>query len=156
MNKFYRKPKPETIQKNKEFNKKNLLDEIKWLEENYDHTFVVDHDDPWMETFQAMHDAGVCKLIVQEEGPGMEGTAMRICMWADEWLRERTRGRVEGSGGRTGDAGACSQLWPVIESNRIGPTFIFLKMGTWDRILEASRFQLSDDYLMNRTLVNYF
>jgi hypothetical protein len=24
----------------------------------------------------------------------MEGTAFRICMWADEWLRERTRGRA--------------------------------------------------------------
>jgi hypothetical protein len=36
----------------------------------------------------------VCKLIVQEEGPGMEGTAFRICMWADEWLRERTKGRA--------------------------------------------------------------
>ena len=47
-----------------------------------------------METFQAMHDAGVCRLIVQEEGPGMEGTAFRICMWADEWLRERTKGRA--------------------------------------------------------------
>ena len=71
------------------------LDELKhWLEANYDHTLVIDQNDPWMDTFKKMHEAGVCKLIVQEEGPGMEGTAMRICTHADEWLRKRTKGRA--------------------------------------------------------------
>ena len=71
------------------------LDELKhWLDENYDHTLVIDIDDPWMDTFKKMHEAGVCKLIVQEEGPGMEGTAMRICNHADEWLRKRSKGRA--------------------------------------------------------------
>ncbi len=71
------------------------LKELKrWLEENYDHTFVVDQDDPFIPTFQELHQAGVLRLVIQEEGPGMEGTAMRICNWTDEWLRKKTGGRA--------------------------------------------------------------
>ena len=66
----------------------------RWLEENYDHTFVVDQDDPFIPTFQELHQAGVLRLVIQEEGPGMEGTAMRICNWTDEWLRKKTGGRA--------------------------------------------------------------
>ena len=34
MNKFYRKPKPETMKKNREFYGETYKDEIKWLKEN--------------------------------------------------------------------------------------------------------------------------
>ena len=34
MNKFYRKPKPETMNKNREFYSETFKDEIKWLKEN--------------------------------------------------------------------------------------------------------------------------
>ena len=36
MNKFYRKPKPETMQQNREFYNKHYEKEIKWLKENLD------------------------------------------------------------------------------------------------------------------------
>ena len=34
MNRFYRKPKPETMRKNREFYKENFNDEIEWLKNN--------------------------------------------------------------------------------------------------------------------------
>ena len=34
MNKFYRKPKPETMKKNREFYKENFKKEIAWFKEN--------------------------------------------------------------------------------------------------------------------------
>ena len=34
MNRFYRKPKPETMKKNREFYKENFNDEIQWFKEN--------------------------------------------------------------------------------------------------------------------------
>ena len=36
MNKFYRKPKPETMKQNREFYNKHYEKEIKWLKENLD------------------------------------------------------------------------------------------------------------------------
>ena len=35
MNRFYRKPKPETMQKNRDFYRKNFEREIEWLKENF-------------------------------------------------------------------------------------------------------------------------
>ncbi len=34
MNRFYRKPKPETMKKNREIAKEQFPDEMKWLKEN--------------------------------------------------------------------------------------------------------------------------
>ena len=36
MHKFYRKPKPETMKKNRELYRELYKDEIKWLSENFD------------------------------------------------------------------------------------------------------------------------
>ena len=37
MNRFYKKPKPETMRKNREFYKANFNDEIEWFKENLDY-----------------------------------------------------------------------------------------------------------------------
>ena len=36
MNRFYKKPKPETMKKNRELYRELYKDEIKWLSENFD------------------------------------------------------------------------------------------------------------------------
>ena len=70
------------------------LDEIKaHLTYMYDHTLVLDENDPFMENFRVLEKAGVCTIRTHPMGPGMEGTAHYLCMWADKWLRHKTGGR---------------------------------------------------------------
>lgn len=70
------------------------LDELKaHLDFMYDHTLVLDENDPFMDTFRELESQGVCMIRTQPLGPGMEGTAHYLCMWTDEWLRKRTKGR---------------------------------------------------------------
>ncbi len=71
------------------------LDELKQhLDYMYDHTLVLDENDPFMETFQQLQAAGVCDIRTQPLGPGMEGTAHYLVEWADHWLRNKTKGRA--------------------------------------------------------------
>lgn len=64
------------------------------LEYMYDHTLVLDENDPYMNTFRELEKAGVCRVRTQPLGPGMEGTAHHLCEWADKELRQRTKGRA--------------------------------------------------------------
>ena len=71
------------------------LDELKaHLDYMYDHTLVLDENDPEMETFRELEKKGVCMVRTQPLGPGMEGTAHYLGMWADMYLREKTKGRA--------------------------------------------------------------
>lgn len=71
------------------------LDELKQhLDYMYDHTLVLDENDPFMDTFRQLESQGVCDVRTQPLGPGMEGTAHYLCEWADEWLRKKTKGRA--------------------------------------------------------------
>lgn len=60
----------------------------------YDHTLVLDIDDPYMEDFRKLEEAGVCDIRTQPLGPGMEGTAHYLTEWTDRWLRQKSRGRA--------------------------------------------------------------
>jgi len=71
------------------------LDELKQhLDYMYDHTLVLDADDPHMDTFRELEKVGVCDIRIHPLGPGMEGTAHYLCEWADEYLRKKTKGRA--------------------------------------------------------------
>lgn len=71
------------------------LDELKaHLDYMYDHTLVLDENDPHMDKFLELQELGVCMIRTQPLGPGMEGTAQYLCMWADKYLREKSGGRA--------------------------------------------------------------
>ncbi len=71
------------------------LDELKaHLDYMYDHTLLLEHDDPYIEQLKELEKNGVCTIRTQPMGVGMEGTAHYLCTWADKWLRKKTRGRA--------------------------------------------------------------
>lgn len=71
------------------------LDELKnHLDYMYDHTLVLDADDPFLETFRELEAQGVCDIRIHPLGPGMEGTAHYLCEWADDYIRKKTKGRA--------------------------------------------------------------
>lgn len=71
------------------------LKELKYhLDYMYDHTLILDSEDPEMEEFRKMEKRGTCDIRTHPLGPGMEGTAHYLCEWTDEWLRNKTKGRA--------------------------------------------------------------
>ena len=64
-----------------------------WLEEHFDHTLLIDADDPLMDTFRQLETQNACKLVVFED-VGMEGTAQFVFDWLDTWVQNNTHGRV--------------------------------------------------------------
>ena len=71
----------------------DLKDVKRWLEEMFDHTFLVASDDPHMERFQALDDLGVIQLRVLPN-PGMEGTAKFVYDKVNAMVNAKTEGRV--------------------------------------------------------------
>lgn len=63
-----------------------------WLEYQFDHTLLLCRDDPYLEQFQQLEQAGVCNLRVVEN-TSTEALAKLACERADVELRERTKGR---------------------------------------------------------------
>jgi len=64
-----------------------------WLTEHFDHTLLLDADDPLLEKFRALEAEGACRLVVYED-VGMEGTARFVFDWVSAWVAEATDGRV--------------------------------------------------------------
>jgi len=64
------------------------------LDYMYDHTLILDSEDPEMEEFKKMEARGVCNIRTHPLGPGMEGTAHYLSEWTDEWLRKKSKGRA--------------------------------------------------------------
>ena len=64
-----------------------------WLEANFDHTLLLDSDDPLIPRFRELEELGACRLVVFED-VGMEGTAQYVMNWVSAWLEETTDGRV--------------------------------------------------------------
>lgn len=65
-----------------------------FLEAHYDHTLLVDADDPLLSQFRELEKQGACRLVVYED-VGMEGSARFVYDWVSAWLAEATEGRVE-------------------------------------------------------------
>lgn len=71
------------------------LDELKkHLDYMYDHTVVLDTEDPLMALYKELETQGAASVRTHPDGPGMEGTAHYLCMWSDPWLRAKTKGRA--------------------------------------------------------------
>ena len=64
-----------------------------WLEDNFDHTTVLQADDPLVPPFRALERDGLMKLTVVPT-VSCEGWAMFIAKKLDEYVRRETKGRA--------------------------------------------------------------
>jgi 6-pyruvoyltetrahydropterin/6-carboxytetrahydropterin synthase len=62
------------------------------LAAQFDHTFLVNEDDPLMPTWQQLHEQGALDLRVMAN-VGMEASAELVWGWANELLHDREAGR---------------------------------------------------------------
>ena len=69
-----------------------LKDLKAWLEEMFDHTMLINENDPERELFEDMHKRGVCDLRVMAN-VGMEASSKYVFDYADKLIREKTGGR---------------------------------------------------------------
>jgi 6-pyruvoyltetrahydropterin/6-carboxytetrahydropterin synthase len=70
------------------------LKEVKsWLEDMFDHTFLIAADDPYLEKFQQMDKDGIIQLRVMPN-PGMEGTAKYVYDKVNAMVSKLTDKRV--------------------------------------------------------------
>ena len=65
-----------------------------FLEDLFDHTLLINEDDPEMDFFKEMERRELCKLRVLPN-IGMEGSAKYIFDWVEAWLQKETDGRVQ-------------------------------------------------------------
>ncbi len=65
----------------------------KWLEDNFDHTFLASQDDPYLETFKKLDAEGVIQLRILPNA-GMEGTAEYVYMQMNPLVKKITGGRA--------------------------------------------------------------
>lgn len=71
----------------------DLKDLKAWLEHMFDHTMLINEDDPERARFEALHEAGVCDLRVMPN-VGMEATARYVFDHANQLIRTQTEGRA--------------------------------------------------------------
>jgi len=70
------------------------LKEVKaWLDHMFDHTFLANEDDPYMDKFVQMEKDGIVQLRVMPN-IGMEGTAHYVCEKVNEMIKKDTNGRA--------------------------------------------------------------
>ena len=62
------------------------------LTEQFDHTFLVNADDPLLEQWQSLHAQGALDLRVMDN-VGMEASAQLVWTWANQLLEGRENGR---------------------------------------------------------------
>lgn len=62
------------------------------LEKQFDHTLCISSDDPLLESFKALNEAGGCDLRIMD-GVGMEKFAQYCFNVGDAFIREKTVGR---------------------------------------------------------------
>ncbi len=63
------------------------------LADQFDHTFLVNADDPLLEQWRSLHDQGALDLRVMTN-VGMEASAELVWGWANDLLRSREGGRA--------------------------------------------------------------
>ena len=64
-----------------------------WLDDHFDHTLLLDDDDPLLPEFRQLAEKGACKLVTFAD-VGMEGTAEFVFNWLDSWVKNVTQDRV--------------------------------------------------------------
>lgn len=72
----------------------DLKDVKAWLEDMFDHTFLVSKDDPYLETFKELDQQGVIQMRVLPNA-GMEGTAQFVYEKVSQMIDKKTDGRVK-------------------------------------------------------------
>ena len=70
-----------------------LKDVKKWLDEMFDHTFLVSQDDPYLETFRKLDKDGIVQMRILPNA-GMEGTAQFVYEKVNQMIIEKTNKRV--------------------------------------------------------------
>ena len=70
----------------------SLQDLERQLSDQFDHTFLVNADDPLLPTWRQLHDQGALDLRVMEN-VGMEASAALVWEWANALLLQRDGGR---------------------------------------------------------------
>jgi 6-pyruvoyltetrahydropterin/6-carboxytetrahydropterin synthase len=98
------------------------------LVRQFDHTFLVNADDPLLRQWQGLHEQGALDLRVMDN-VGMEASAELVWGWANELLRTREGGR------------ACCWRAEARENEKNGACFS--ATPTWFEVLPVS--QPSDD-----------
>ena len=63
------------------------------LREQFDHTFLVNADDPLMKEWERLHELGALDLRVMSN-VGMETSAELVWTWANQLLHQRDAGRT--------------------------------------------------------------
>ena len=66
----------------------------KWMNEMWDHTLLIEKDDPQLETFQYLEEMGLAKLVVMEK-MGAEACAKRVFDHFNERLALTDAGRCK-------------------------------------------------------------
>ena len=64
----------------------------KRLKEQFDHTFLVNKDDPLLNYWEELHDLEALNLRIMDN-VGMEYSSKMIWQWANEYLKEKYNGR---------------------------------------------------------------
>ena len=59
----------------------------------FDHTLLINEDDPELEFFQEMEKRDLCRLRVMPN-VGMEGSAKYVFEYIDQWVKKETGNRV--------------------------------------------------------------
>ena len=62
------------------------------LKDQFDHTFLVNSDDPLLSEWQKLHELGALDLRIMEN-VGMESSAKLVWNWANDFLKDRDMGR---------------------------------------------------------------
>lgn len=65
-----------------------------WMNYMFDHTVVLANDDPYLFTFQELHDSGIIQLRIMDGPVGAERFAEFIFKKLNGFVHEETRGRV--------------------------------------------------------------
>jgi len=64
-----------------------------FLDDKFDHTLLINKDDPLLPKFIDLELLGACKLVILDN-VGMEGTSDFLWDWVNTWLKEEEKGRV--------------------------------------------------------------
>ena len=70
-----------------------LKDMKEWLEDLFDHTLLINNDDPEVVFFEEMERRNLCKLRIKPN-VGMEGSAKYIFDYVNKWVKNKTNQRV--------------------------------------------------------------
>ena len=69
-----------------------LKDLKEWLESMFDHTLLINENDPERPFFEEMHERGLCQLRLMPN-VGMEASSKFVFDYADKLIREKTNNR---------------------------------------------------------------